>query len=369
MTGSNCLDSQAVLSGQMGLISDVAVSKCKSYEQTESTHQCLTLTNPFQSAARAFDVTDNQFVLSPIAYFPLVIKVGTSPTRVASINDRTFVLDPAQKAIFEIKEKLESPKDPIKSLDFTPDQWALVLDSANKIWALVVENSASVDIKVHALALDSDSKFSTTLENVKNIDFVTTNLNQTSLLITQSKNLYVLAVSDLISKSDSLASTPNNTFDDAVQAIAASDKEAWLSLSDKTLKRYDWNSKQILASANLEALGAQIYLPESLVGTPNTCCGGKANWLAVLLTNGKLQYWPYDSKSIGPEPENVSIQSGTGIESLALTQPIKLLGANAEGHGNDGLDCDRRLFLVYTGSLFVTCEGSQNIRYLDRLNP
>lgn len=271
--------------GQLGQITDAVVAPCKPYKSTENTHQCLFLANPYQAAVKVFDITDNQFVLSPIGYFPLVIKAGTAPYLLVNSNENVLVFDQIEQKIYEIPE------------DFTKAQ-------------------------------------------------VTQNAWPQSTCTSTPKNLNGASVLQV--------------------TCDANGKTLW-ALNNKTLVLDTGNGIEI--TAPLDTNAAAIYLPTSLAGTPSTCCNGEANWVGVLLTNGILQYWPYSAGVFNANntKQSIDLVLTTGVGSFTLTNPPKLLGAQVQNTSQDGLSCERRLFLVYSGTIFNTCEGSSNIKRVDQM--
>jgi hypothetical protein len=332
-SGSSCLDSQTVLPGQIGVISDAAVVPCKPYKPTDDTHQCLILTNPYQAALKVFDISDNQFVLSPVAYFPLVIKVGLTPNKIVVAKGQIFTLDPSDKKIYIIPGDFKSPvtqtlPEPTKS----NTAFAITIDSAGKPTPHLSESG---DTNVLATP------------------------DQAYLLRTNGASLTIETLGTGLKTPVTLPSS--------IASITADSTRALVGLTDKTLIFVNLaDGKLGTPSKALSAIPAAVYLPTSLAGTPSTCCNSEEQWVAALAMDGTLQYWPYAEGKF-KAPQIIDIQLVTGIGSFALTNPIKLLGATVENPGQDGLSCNRRLFLIYSGSIFNTCEGNSNIKRIDQM--
>lgn len=276
-SGSSCLDSQTVLPGQLGSITDAVVAPCTPYTSTQDTHQCLFLSDLDHRAIKVFDISDNQFVLSPIGYFPLLIKAGQAPYLLANINGQVLIFDQIEQQTYEIPA------------GFTKAQ-------------------------------------------------VTQNAWPQSTCTPAPKNL-------------------NNALVTQV-TCDASGKTLW-TLNNKTLVLDPGNG--VLMTTQLDANAAAVYLPSSLPGTPSTCCNGEANWVAALLMNGTLQYWPYSAGVFNANgtKQSIDIVLATGVGSFTLTNPTKLLGAQAQN--------ERLLFLIYSGSIFNISEGNSNIKRVDQM--
>ena len=340
----------------MGQITDAAVFSCVPYTQTTGAHQCLILTNPYQGTAKIFDVTDNQFVLSPIGYFPLVVKVGQAPSKMAAINNRIFTLDPVAQAIYEIPTSFVSPfsNNPIP-VGFSANDFALATDAQGKIVAFVSRTEGLTQIALEGQALPQGFSLPGP------IDLFEINLTRSFLLVAHGTTLTVV---DLLhadaQKTLSLTASVASMTSDSTKAL--------LALTDKTLIMVDLANAKIesTAPAKLDAIAGAVYLPSNLPGTPSTCCNGEASWVGALLMNGTLQYWPYANQTF-KTPQSVDIVLTTGVGSFALTNPTKLLGGDVQNPVQDGLSCERRLFLIYSGSIFNTCEGNSNIKRVDQM--
>lgn len=344
----------------------MALVPCVPYRQTPETHQCLVLTNPDLGVTKVFDATDNQFVLSPIAYFPLVIEVGKGPNQIATLNNQIFTLDPIAQAIYKIPDTFISPiTTPTKSLDFAPNYFVLLFDLQTnpQPWALVSSSSNTI---LEAKALGQGTDFQIPIPCSP--DFLQINPTKTYLVIACKNQLYMTQTKTLWASSPVWAplSLPGPSTN-SVRAMTLDSEKALLALTDKTLvvvNLANWKIESTQQAA-LEDIASAVYLPSTLSGTPSTCCNGEKNWVGALLNNGKLQYWPYNNQQFNQAPQSVDIPIITGLAPFTLTNPVKLLGVQIDHPKQDGLSCERRLFLVCSGSLFNLCEGSANIKKVD----
>lgn len=343
---------------------------CKPYAQTENDHQCLLLASPYQAAVRVFDVTDNQFVLSPIAYFPLVIQVGEEPHKIATIDQgsgpRIFTLDPVAKAIYEIPSNFISPiKTITKDLGFSANDFVLATGPDGKIVAFVLQSDTGItEVALEGQTLETPFSFTGPVNHFQ------INPTATYLLVTNGPQLIVVYL-----KGPAPKITPvNPAFPASIASITSDATKALVALSDKTLMMVDLATATIESTLptelkdKLTTAAAALYLPGSLPGEPSTCCNGESNWVAALFQDGTLQYFPYDRENkIFKTPQVIDILLATGVGSLTLTKPTKLLGASVLNPPRDGLGCERRLFLIYLGSIFNTCEGNSNIKRIDQM--
>ncbi len=345
--GSSCLDNNTVLPGQLGQITDAVSVPCTPYPKDPKNHQCLLLANPYQGLARVFDMTNNQYVLSPIGYLPLAVRMGIFPQRLSSAAGRVFALDSASRAIYEIPGSFVSPlKTVFKTLNYAPDQFVVVSDKL----AFVLDSEG----KLHQEPLPTGD--SVIVQNVSGI-------SQMGLDLT-GKYLWVLS-GGLLKRS----MLPNGDFKPVGTAginVVAMDGEKLWTANAKELFFEDLSTK-LGVSAALEAPGVAIYLPQSVPGTPAICCGKEKSWVAVLMANGKLRYYPFEKNQFG-EPQTIDIAGITGVSSYAFTNPVKLIGAELEGFGDDAFGCARRLYIVYSGGLFGSCEGMGNIKRIDQMD-
>lgn len=354
-SGSSCLDNQTILPGQLGQISDAVLTPCNPYQEQGVTHQCLILANPYLNSLKIFDATDNQFVLSPIGYFPLVLQAGNTPYWLATQNNRTFSLDPVLKQIFEIPGKFISPViTPILNIDFSPSHFTIAINASNQVTAFLAKTEPSSNALVQ-MPGGQAIQFNAPIEHLQLTG------DQKSILVVEGLNFHVIDASSFtISKTLSMPVS--------VRHISQSPGKVGIALTNKTVSVIDQTSWSIEAtSAQLEANPAAIYFPSSLPGKINTCCNGQPGWLGVLLVNGKLLFMPYENQSFpGLAPEVIDVATVAGVSPYVLTNPLKLLGVQVPNPGNDALGCERRLMLVYEGSLFNVCEGSSNLKRVDQ---
>ena len=354
-SGSSCLDNQTVLTGQLGQITDVQALPCVPYPTQAETHACLLLSNPYQGTIKIFDASDNQFVLSPIGYFSLVIEVGQSPYQMAVINHRIFTLDPIAQAIYEVPSHFISPiTKPLKKLDFSPQLFALATNTEGQIIAYVSQTGS-----LSQLSLETDSP-PVSLPLSGEITQLQVTPDQKYLLVGIEKQLFILdpQSTDTL-HTVSLTASITSMSSDATQIL--------LGLSDKTLVVLDLQTGRTqIQSPALEEVASAVYLPSTLSGTPSTCCNGEPNWVAALLMNGKLQYWPYANQQF-KAPQNIDIALTTGVADFTLTNPLGLVGVSVNHPKQDGLSCERRLFLVYEGIILNTCEGSSGLKRVDQM--
>ncbi len=346
--GSSCLDSNTVLPGHLGQITDGVTVPCRPYPKNPKNHQCLLLANPYQGLARVFDMTDNQYVLSPIGYLPLAVRMGIFPQRLSSSAGRVFALDSASRAIYEIPGSFVSPlKTVFKALNYTPDQFVVVSEKM----ALVS------DIQGNLYQEPLPTGNSVIVANVSGVSQIGLDLTAKYVWVLSGGSLRRAAVDTL--QFSEIASG-------GINVVIMNGTQAWVARSDKTFSLHD-SSLQNTPSVLLEAPGVAIYLPQSVSGTPAKCCQGKENWVAVLMANGKLRYYPFEDNQFG-EPQTIDIANITGVSSYAFTNPVKLMGAQLEGFGDDAFGCARRLYIVYSGGLFGSCEGMSNIKRIDQMD-
>lgn len=363
-SGSSCLDSQTILSGQIGAITDATTVSCKPYSTTETDHQCLLLANPYLNAVKVFDITDNQFVLSPIAYYPLAIKVGVSPGQIATVKGRIFTLDSVAKSINEIPASFISPLNNTETLiGISGNFFALLEDSQKQIWSFI--SSSDNNIKVQVLGQTTSIDLALTCSP----KFMQLDPSNTYLVAACEDKLFIMPTQALL-KQPIPDPLPVPGIAANIKSIALDSKLALLGLEDSTLIVVDLATQTLdsTAPAKLKANAKAVYIPSSLPGTPSTCCNGEKNWVGALLTDGTLQYWPYANKTFSDvklsQITDLVLTTGTG--SFTLTDPLKLIGAQVQNQNQDGLSCERRLFLIYSGAIFNTCEGTSNIKRVDQ---
>ncbi|MBH1988508.1 MAG: hypothetical protein I8H72_00555 [Myxococcaceae bacterium] len=351
-SGSSCLDNRTVLPGQMGQIQDAAVISCNPYQENGVQHVCIVFSNPYQGSLKVFDASDNQFVLAPIAYFPLNILVGQAPSALAVYENQLFVLDPVKKAIFSVSENFSSPA-PQTSLpvDTSAEHFVIGIGADQKPYTYLTQGR-TISLLPGAI----------TVEMPQDITHLQWGPHQKSLLVVSGDSLYALDLDLHRIQTLPLGSSVRSLSNDGKKLAA-------LALSNQTVVLVALDPLSILATTpTLEANAGAVYLPSSVPGTPNTCCHGSSSWLGILLVDGKLQYWPYTENGFSKNKDEVKIAEATSLSPFVLANPIKLLGVSIANPGNHDLGCSRRLFLVYTGAIFHTCEGNTNIQFLDQID-
>lgn len=370
LQGSTCKDSDFVFPGNIDSISDAALIDCDAYlDEKSHSHTCLLLTNPFKKSLRIFDVTDNQFVLAPIGYFPLAVTVGQIPMRIATLPQlnpgQAFVLDTEPGKIFPVNTKyagktpsFTSPKasDGIdvpagsqhialaKSVDTL---WAFAASSGTEIQAIPLHPETpsiqfSASSTINMLLADADSKFLWVATD-KGIDVFDAH-SMSGHLISSAKTEAPVAkviVGKIII---------NQKEETVVLALLKNQKKA-------LLFKFAENPLSTLGSVELAGIPVVGYIPE---GTRQNCCNNNPEaWAAVLTDSGKLQY--LNLQAIIEDRKDkicatVLVSEKAGVALSKTANPVAIIGASQKEANNAA---QRKMFLIYSNLILSLNEGSE----------
>jgi hypothetical protein len=133
---TGCPDDQPYLSGHIRRASDAIMLSCDPYNNN-ALHTCVVYASAFLQKLVIYDATTEEMVLSPIGYFPLNVKVGTSTNKLARVHsdDKRFpyflALNQATPAIYATQafpsgthKSFEIPKEQLLTFSDKPYNFA-----------------------------------------------------------------------------------------------------------------------------------------------------------------------------------------------------------------------------------------------------
>ncbi len=398
LQGSTCNDSNFVFPGNVDSISDAALVDCDAYLDAKfEGHQCLLLVNPFKRAVRIFDVTDNQFILAPVGYFPLAVSVGQIPMRVATLPTlnlgKAFVLDTRLGQIFSINTKNDGQTSSFRSskaeggIDVDGGSQQITLaKSGENLWAFV---AASESAKIQAISLDlktgKESNPPTRFEFSSNSASINT-------LVTDTNSKFLIAADNQGFSVFDIQSTPNKLKYSVKTGLSVSkiiigkigvktnsgegEKTLILALlpSEKKAVLYELTDTETppLGSVELAGIPMAGYIPE---GARQNCCENSPEpWAAILTDSGQLQYLNLqaiienrqskDGKKEDKIGATVSVVETANVAASKTANPIAIIGASTQNE--DDKIIQRKMFLIYSNLILSLNEGdSKPIKRID----
>ncbi|MDA0712886.1 MAG: hypothetical protein O2897_02740 [bacterium] len=424
LQGSQC-GNEGTFPGNLGQVSDAAVVNCDAYPGEESkNHQCLVLASAFPEKGflRVFDITDNQFILAPIAYFPLAVQVPLPfslciiliPFRLAAnkkIDDQVFVLDALTKNVHVVPTKnngsdssFESDKANAGLVFFSKPDFITALKTDTQKLLIGVSSTGLSTSQVYDLGtkIINTLNWSSGLGESRVNDLV---FDQTTVDQYERWNLYAATdkgISRLNFKNDKV--TDWKTEDSIAKVVVGNATINLPGDGDDSVSR---TVVMALSQTNKKAL---IYILKNsdgnlynqnpfeveLVGIPlagyvhaesDKCCGKDytGSWSAVLTASGSLQYIKlqnlvnyYESKT-KPGADTVelaqdfvsapiSVAEKAGVSADKTGGAVKMFGVEVKeiNEVSGKLEHVNKIILVYSDLLASLKAGdSSKIKRID----
>jgi hypothetical protein len=373
LQGSTCRDSDFIFPGNIDSVSDAALIDCDAYlDEKSQGHTCLLLTNPFKKSLRVFDITDNQFILAPIGYFPLAISVGQIPMRIATLPQlnlgKAFVLDTELGQIFPVftrnKEKTPSFTSPQLAEGITVpagSQHIALAKSEDTLWAFVASSGSN---QVEKLSLDSTkTRTQISVTSTVNVLLIDTDSN---LWIATDKEISVFSPQSMYSNSIASIQTGAAVSKIVTGKITTNEKKeiivalALLKNEKKVLLlKFEGGSLLPLGEATLVGTPLVGYIPE---GTRENCCNNSMEpWAAVLTDSGHMQYLNLQAiidKRIERDKigATILVSEKANVSSSKTANPIAIIGATQKEANNAN---QRKMFLIYSNLILSINEGNE----------
>lgn len=356
----SCADDYPYLSDHIRRATDAIMTPCDPYDKG-AFHTCVVYASAFSQKLLVYDASAEELVLSPMAYWPLYIKVGTLTNKLASVtsNDKKFpyflALDHGLSAIFAIRafpsedNKHKSfttpkaqnlPKNPHKPFQIAAWQ------GADHVFALITYRE---DKSVMVVALDKNTGLMLPHIPPKNISVgvkpshvVISADAQVAIISDEASNdIYEI---DLTTIPQFMTGNPEPAITEI--KVGASTDRIYLSTRDFGLGQKNYvaalkaegselmlinvsGPKKVEASVKLKIHPKAAYFPDA---KSEPCCQGQASWLAVADLKGQLYYY-----AIKNSQGQLSLQEAQAIDltsekNLALSQLqlIKIIGGHVE---------------------------------------
>lgn len=402
LLGAGCKPIDSILAVELNHVSDAALVTCNPYPAKGGevlTHTCLVLTNPFAHLARVFDTTDLQYVLAPLAFDPLAVRIDGLPAKLASFENSTkalvFVLDVDGHRVLALDAKNGPANEPSFATLKPPPSYPLDKRPVKALAVPVTGNSLQVDLLI-ALEDASLLRLRIDLETLQTVSSTSVgpvgSLDYIEDLQVDPSNSYVVLSGQSLTQS--IYSAPLSTL--VFQALTSETGDAKIALGsydygqgiqtvlfvgkpvESKIKLFSLaaqgDSATLLAEGASTLRTARIYFPS---GDKLPCCGGEANWVAIGSDDGEIAYIKLATFQTGATPDKYEAKFQVATVANAPRSSVsglsQLLGGDVVNHtkrDDDRLpiDCTRQMFLVYaSGFVGSICEGaSTRIARYDR---
>lgn len=397
LMGSNCSKPPQYLSTQLDHISSATLVPCDAYAlgangEKLSQRTCLVIANPIRPLLRVYDVSQSQFLLSPIGYSPLGVRVPGLTSQVISydrpfvgfvfaldanvsqltaINTRNQVDGPVSFTSAAVRPTLSFDQRPLKVFVANPKGPgnALILasyrdgtlrtsefDDVNGTFSALQTQATSLQSTIHDAVYDAESGLIAFLvedgatRNVVVRKAIDTNPNPTTETISDVG--FVKLAFGMIKTSTTASPHVLLMRQDAsiLRTIRLN--------SDTLVKEED---KEIKLQNSLAA----AYIP---TGIKEVCCGGAKEWISAASDDGFLYFLPTsdlitsDSEKVFTATAsiaktfNLPVGSLRGLASV-IGGDIQIL-TGEEAPKNRAICWRQQFFIFSSGFVAGICEGS-----------
>lgn len=392
ISGGSCDGAPPVLSPHLDHLSAGALLDCDAYLDKPDApplqqRTCLVLANPLRPNLRVFDMSEGRFLLAPIGYAPLGVRIDGMTTQLVSLNDPTsgfvFGLDANARQLFAINARNRSIV-PSFSAAATSERLSL-LRLPQKIFSvargvfgdprvLVTYSDGSMQLNVFnepaltwslgtttaGLGTVIDSAYDPVSGLVARLVSNGTN----SIVIANATGQVLVNFADIpdVGAAKVALGTMITEGVEAPHLLIMKQNEAKLRVLRLNMSD---SSIALDKTLSLSKSATQAYFPGTgpeVLGLQ----GGDKNWISVGTDDG-LIYFLTSANIVGPEPESpryLTLDSGQIAGAMNGRGLVQILGGGVkvltgEQALKDRVVCPRQLlFLFASGSVVGTCEGS-----------
>lgn len=378
----SCVDERPYLYGHIRRAHDALMVPCDPYN-LDVLHTCVVFSAAFQEALYVYDATAGEMVLSPMAYFPLKVKVGRVTDDLVAVISKNpkfpwmLALDHAEPAVYPVRL---FPKTDKKELSFITPQPQNLDDKPFKIAALEKNNEIILvqtypdKQQIGLSSLDQAGQRKQALKLVAvagNPNYIDIDKDGTAVITDKgSNNIYAV---------DLAAADIDGFFSDTA-ALAIVSVDVKMKTDRIYLSQRDFGAGSHLYALVFEAAGNKIklidvtnkaeaatyevaeapvagYFPDQ---QSDPCCGGKKHWLSVVTIKGNLYYFPIEYTAGPPEalalkkPTKVKLTSEANL-ALKKLEIKKILGGKVE---QDSLIKREKICPNHRQSFYIAAFGS-----------
>lgn len=361
-----------------------ALVSCLPYNQSSGdVHRCLILSEPFLGRFLVFDVTEEQFVLSPAGYLPLQIGYSKEEPLAGFISGFaqgkgadawTAALD-TQKERLLILQTLPSdasprvlatphsislpwkPKDAAWMPTVPPSIWISASDPTNKdMLKVAFDPNTGTEIQTHVLAGKGPVLGLTTEPTSRQMVRVMPSGINVDVIRqdgAQGKQAWIRHAFTSVLQTLLVFASSNGRDEWFVAVLEQTEKGAQLDV-------FSLSSKQLIWQKELEG-PHRMYAPQG--PSYNPCCQEEAAWILLMSSDGIGKYVSL-KKLLEKQPDKAIVATFDLKDNPALgqksqlTQLSTLLGGVAASKKHSCTN-DRQVFAVFgTGVVVSGCEGA-----------
>lgn len=392
--GSNCSENTPVLASELEQISAGALVTCDPYLPkdelpTLQPRTCLLLANPMRPVLRVFDVSEDKYLLSPIGYSPLGVRLDGMTKQMVSFENSenniglVFALDSnlfgvsalnarnvGATASFSSSNALAALPSTFRPhrIHMAPDalgnpQLLTTFEDVASLWLTPYDASilsyGTPQVLPEVLAGETvDSAYDSSSGLLAQVVMVAPNTN--SVIVRQivggASNYVINNVSDVGNVKVAIGQTVTNDILAPHLLIMKQDtpKVRVIRLNTTTFQGDTDNEITLAASA------AHAYFPAG--PSKATCCQGATDWVS-LGTQGGLVYYLTSEDLLSTEANKVFLSIDVGRAANA-SNLVQILGGDVrvltgEQAVKDKNVCPRQMFFLFaTGAVANVCEGN-----------
>ena len=390
--GGSCDGPPPLLSTQINHISAAALVSCDAYPPTEGNPQnslrtCMVIANPTQSFLRVFDLSERHFILSPIGYAPLAVRLDgltTDLTTFEKIDPSlafTFALDANSWSLAAINS-LNSTLPSFSSVEALP-KFNLSLRPLAIYGAPDGQGNARIlttffDGSIQLVSFDTQkTEFGEAVSlNPSASPIVDSDYDAATELLAQvDENNSVLVSKIGVDPMSFPEITNDGPVKVAIGQFRSSSEGLYEGMAPHLLiMRQDTNTLRTIRlnvagksfdddkTITLASRVTVAYIPEG--ENKSTCCNGASDWVSVgslgggifhltssqLLSEDTKDYMGFDA---------AKVVGGFGLIQILGAEVLALGGQNPAPGGNS---CSRKMFFVFSsGAVSSACEGSLGV--------
>jgi|GEM_PF-5390477 len=398
LMGANCSKAPPHLSSQLDHVSALAMVNCDTYlvqpgETPLSQRTCLVVANPLRPFMRAFDLSQNQFLLSPMGFSPLAVRANGLTTQLASYSTSTqgtvFSYDAnlAQLLAIDARNNGTQPSfsgvapHPVKNLDKRPLKIAVANPSGPAPAQILTFN---MDGSVESMTYDDSTKQFSTLQQISGpktgevVDVVFDAITGVyAVLLSETVNNIVTNSVFLKQIVGASGTPPESTIDNVANvrlglgqlntSTAPAPHLFLMSRDNPTLRtaRLDAATLQIDSTGDntitLKNVLTAIYVPS---GDKEQCCAGITEWISASSDDGQVYYLTRNVlQSHAPITLDPSLSLSKLLRSGTLSGLVQIVGGDVTllsgSEAPRGVTvCERQVFYAFSpGFVVSTCEG------------
>lgn len=394
LLGGNCSENTPVVSPQLEQMSSAALVTCDPYLPKADLpalqlRTCLVLANPLRSVLRVFDVSEGKYLLAPIGYSPLAVRVDGMTSQLVSFENTdtniglVFALDTNSWAVSPLNArnvgstvsfssaqalaKLEPTKRPHR-IHSAPDvlgnpQVLLTFEDDASLQLTPFDTSgltfgASQNLPAVLVGETLDSSYDAVSGLLAQVVRVspTTNSIVVRQVVGGSATYTINNVSDVGSVKVAIGQMKTDDILAPHLLIMKQDTPKLRAIRLNTTTFQGDTDNEITLAASVKA----AYFPSG-VGK-ESCCGGATDWLSVG-TQAGLVYYLTSADLVSTDANRVFRSVDIG-KAAGATNLVQIIGGDVrvltgEQAVKNKHVCPRQMFFVFgSGAVAAICEGN-----------